>query len=113
MRVFSVELKTQYGQVAFAALGLIAAVVLSEPLLADNPETMNERQHIDNRIRNKIANARLRGMMAGIQARAEINDGIGEESDCVTQIGNYSLDSGSRPSEQDIIILGDVINVCR
>lgn len=69
---------------------------------------------MDNQIRNKIANARLRGMLAGAGAKNQVDTVInGEGSKCVTQIGNLDLDSGSRPNNQDIIILGDVINVCQ
>ena len=73
-------------------------------------DEINMRQHVDNESMNKVADARLRGMLAGQ------NTGKGRGTgrrDCITQIGNQNANQSLIGSEQDVIVIGDVINVCQ
>jgi len=92
-------------------------VIYSSPSFAEKPEEMNLRSHMDPKIRNKISNARLRGMLARERVETEYQDVIGngkggKDSPCSTNIGNHSLNNIGSPTRQDIIILGDIINLC-
>ena len=100
---------TGYTKKTVVAFVLLPWFVAGQPAYAEKPEEMNLRQHINNRINNKISDARLRGMLAGDKARAGVVES--GDSNCVLQIGNYS--PGSNSNQQDTIILGDVINLCK
>lgn len=77
---------------------------------AIKPNEMNLRQTIDNGSMNKVAAARLRGMLAGEHAQQQVNQ---NGNDCQTQIGSIEDDGSLLGGKQDIIIIGDIINFCR
>ncbi len=99
-------MKTQL-TIALAVIGLSMSVNASASKYSD----INQRTHIDNSSMNKISGARLRGMLVGSD-RKKRSPGTGDQ-DCVTQIGNQGSNQSLIGNQQDIIIVGDVINFCQ
>jgi len=97
-----------------SAAMIALATTVGSPVYAEKPEEMNLRQHMDPRLRNKLSNARLKGMLAGEKAKSQIAESFPGDQDtkCSTQIGNLALGNSGQSNSQDIIILGDVINYC-
>ena len=84
---------------------------LSAAIASDKSE-MNARQTIDNASMNKIVGARLRGMLAGETAKRGIGEAGAPDSGCNTSIGSSDSSSPLDGGVQEIIIIGDIINIC-
>lgn len=85
---------------------------LSAAIASDRSE-MNIRQTIDNPSMNKILGARLRGMLAGEAAKRGIGEAGVSDSSCNTSIGSSDSSSPLDDGVTEIIIIGDIINICQ
>lgn len=73
---------------------------------------LNVRQNIGNQSMNKVASARLRGMFAeGPTETVKSTKEFGKRG-CVTSIGNQQSGSSLMGQPRDVLITGDVTNVC-
>lgn len=98
-------MKTQF-HIALLIIGVSASGLAQ----AGKYDEINMRTHVDNASMNKIAGARLQGMLVGSDRSSSPNTG---KRDCVTQIGNQNSNQSLIGSQQDVIVIGDVINFCQ
>jgi len=89
---------------------LTLLLVIANSANASKYDEINPRQHVDNESMNKVAAARLQGMLAGKNAG---QDPVAGDRDCSTKIGNQNASQSLIGSEQNVIVIGDVINVCQ
>jgi len=92
--------------IALIVVGLSVSGLAS----ASKYSEINVRTHVDNASLNKIAGARLQGMLAGSDRSPGPSTG---SRDCVTQIGNQDANQSLIGSQQDVIVIGDIINFCQ
>lgn len=95
---------------AFGISILVIGMGFSALASAGKYDEINVRKHVDNQSQNKVLEARLRGMLGG---GAQGKGPATGDRDCITQIGNQNADQSLIGSSQDVIIVGDVINVCQ
>ena len=96
------------------AAAALAVVLVPAPAHAATPVELNVRQDIDNASRNRVASARLQAMLAdnGIERGAVDSIGGTSANDCTTQIGNTQGGGSLLDPSPEIIIVGDITNVC-
>ena len=79
---------------------------------ASDRSEMNVRESLNNSSKNKIISARLIGLVGGKTDLTKIG-AIGQsENTCNTTIGNTDGGSSLTGETRDIIVVGDVINIC-
>ncbi len=84
-----------------------------------NAADINEPVHLPNRTVNKINQIRLQGLVAEDENRELVEDELNksglnslEQTGCNLNIGNTVSSSSILPGDRDVIITGDVINLC-
>jgi hypothetical protein len=94
---------------------ILAAVCLICGVLgaaSANATELNIRQNISNGSMNKVASARLQGIFASApKTQVEENRQFGRRG-CVTEVGSRSSGSSLLGQPKDIVINGDITNVC-
>lgn len=91
--------------------GLFTMAVVA-PESVDASQQLNVRQNIGNSSMNKIASARLQGMFAGKTEKTVKSTKEFGRRGCTTSIGNQQAGSSLIGQPRDVIISGDVTNVC-
>jgi len=94
------------------ALATCALIVLSSSAMA-GPSEMNVRSGIGNVNMNKVTDARLEGLLEELESQPELGQLGTPENGCNTIIGHQGKGGLAAGVDQDVIILGDVINLCQ
>lgn len=94
-----------------AVLVGMMALSASSTVLSGSQE-INVRQNIGNGSMNKIAGARLQGMFADAPKETVESTKEFGRNGCVTSIGSQQSGSSLLDQPQDVVINGDITNVC-
>jgi len=85
-------------------------------------QQINNPTHIPNELANKVTSVRLKALVLEAEVNDEIDDQLREfglddfeldTDDCSVEIGNTQVSSSFADVERDVIVVGDVVNVCR
>ncbi len=86
-------------------------------------QQINHPTHIPNELANKVTSVRLKALVLEAEVDDEIDGQLREFSlnnlealdtdDCSVEIGNTEVLNSFTDVERDVIVVGDVVNVCR
>jgi|GEM_PF-3598219 len=99
--------------VAFFTLAMIPAITVFA-------QDINQQTSMSNAVMNKVIHHRLVGMLAEASTRKKSRDqkrqaldaAVGGGQGCGVDIGNVGSTGVAGQADQEIVIVGDVINVC-
>ena len=103
--------------------GLITTVCSTALLLCTIPlpaADINSPVHLPNKAVNKINQVRLKGLVTDDETRAQVGEELNrigldrfEQNGCNLNIGNTTSANSLLSGDRDVIVTGDVINVCQ
>ena len=85
-------------------------------------QQINNPKHIPNKLANKVTAVRLKALVLEAEVNSEIDDqfrdfGLNElnlqNGECSVEIGNTQAINSFTNIDRDVVVVGDVINVCR
>ena len=100
-------------------VSLLAGMSICLPCMA---QQINNPKHIPNNLANKVTNVRLKGLVLEAEVQADIEEqlrdfgvnNLGQQrGECSVEIGNTQALSSLTNVDRDVVIVGDIINVCR
>lgn len=94
-------------------LSALLGVVTAGAANAATPVELNSRQGIDNATRNRISSVVLEAMLVEGAVGGTVSRAQQRSSGCSTEIGNRDSSGSLLDRDQSVIVVGDVINVCR
>lgn len=102
---------------------LITSLLIGMSLcLPGMAQQINNPKHIPNKLANKVTSVRLKALVLEAEVNGEIDDqfrqfGLNEldlqNGECSVEIGNTQALNSFTNVNRDVVVVGDVINVCR
>jgi len=94
---------------------IVSALLLTAAVDATHAATpeLNSRQGIDNASRNRIASVRLQALLVEQSTEGMVSNAQQRSQGCNTEIGNSDNGGSLLDRDRSVIVVGDIINVCR